>query len=290
MPRRSATKSNRCRPTAPRPSQSRRFTADCSIHAPCGALAASDRWEPGAKRTGPSCRQITPTAVTGIADCRVCRDEPFAWCDGNGHRSARNRRQVSQQSNRGCSCTGRSAIRRHDQIRRRCRNSAPAEQATSPTQHRPATVQPPLASKLAAPPTAASQDPGQPATEPLTATAAAPSSSAVAFATGAPIGEGFAQSKPPQIVRSEAAGGSPPVQQTVPSPPLAKASAATQERPCLRPTSTVDVRTPPSANAVAEPRAAPVQAARSTTRTPANHGPLAAVTPTQAGSRPLPKS
>ena len=58
-------------------------------------------------------------------------------------------------------------IRRHTQYQAALPDSAPAEQATSPTQHRPATVQPPLAAKLdPPPPTAASQDPGQPATVP----------------------------------------------------------------------------------------------------------------------------
>ena len=99
-----------------------------------------------------------------------------------------------------------------------------AEQAASSAQHRPAAAQPTSASNLAAsPPTTASQDPGQPATVPPTATTVTASSIAEATATGAAISDAVGQPRTPQIVRSEAAASSPPVQQTVPSP-LAKAS------------------------------------------------------------------
>ena len=71
--------------------QSRRIYSGCSKHARCGVLVASDDGNLGAKGAGPSCSHHHAHGSHGHADCRVCRDEPFAWCDGNGHRSARNR-------------------------------------------------------------------------------------------------------------------------------------------------------------------------------------------------------
>lgn len=278
----SATKSILSRPTAPRPSNPDEFTADAPNTLDAAFLSPAMMGISAPRAPGQAAAIITPTAVTGmpIAEFAATNRSPGATATVIAARAT----VSSEPQSTGAVPAPADRLSVDTPNQAALPDSAPAEQATSPTQHRPATVQPPLASNLAAPPTAASQDPGQPVTEPLTPIAVAPSSSAVAFATGAPIGEGFAQSKPPQIVRSEAAGGSPPVQQTVQSPPLAKAPAATQVASVPAATSTVDVRTPPMANAVAEPRAAPVQTARSTTRTPANHGPLAAVTPTQAGS------
>ena len=167
-----------------------------------------------------------------------------------------------------CSSLGKRSRRRHR------RNIAPR----LPSRHRPPSL-------AASPPTTASQDPGQPATVPPTATTVTASSIAEAITTGVRVSETFGQPRMPLIVRSDTAISSPPAPQTVPSP-LATASTATQAASVPSATIPADFQMSSSADTAAEPPTAFFQTARSAIRAPGRQGTMTAAAPTQAGARP----
>ena len=95
------------------------------------------------------------------------------------------------------------------------------------------------------PPTAGLTGSGQPATEPLTDNRGGRIEHRRGRRHRCRDGRSLAQTRTPQIVRAEAAASSPSVQQTGPSPPLAKASAATRNASVPAANATVDFRAPP---------------------------------------------